>query len=183
MFTCRECEEPINQASEICPYCGADLTAQAVSEPGDARKKPKLARTLMMWGVVLAVIAGIGWLAVPWRMGGSKAGGETRAREAIETVQKALGQYRASEGAYPDSLEALGGAAREAAQQAQAVRYTLQFTAGPRDSAGRVGTYTLMARAGNFGYLNFYTDETGVLRATAEDRAATAQDAPFRESR
>jgi hypothetical protein len=37
----------------------------------------------------------------------------------------------------------------------------------------------LVARAGNFGYLNFYVDQTGVTRATSEDRAATAQDAPL----
>jgi hypothetical protein len=38
----------------------------------------------------------------------------------------------------------------------------------------------LTARAGNFGYLNFYTDESGVLRFTVENRAATVQDPPVK---
>ena len=28
MYICRECENEINQGTEICPHCGADLTAQ-----------------------------------------------------------------------------------------------------------------------------------------------------------
>ena len=38
MYTCRECERPINQATEICPYCGADLT-----EPIGLESRPKSA--------------------------------------------------------------------------------------------------------------------------------------------
>ena len=45
---------------------------------------------------------------------------------------------------------------------------------------GHLKSYTLTARAGNFGYMNFYTDQSGVLRGTSEDRAATVQDRPTR---
>jgi len=34
-------------------------------------------------------------------------------------------------------------------------------------------------RAGNYGYRNFYADETGVIRATRENRPATPQDPLF----
>jgi hypothetical protein len=87
--------------------------------------------------------------------------------------------YQAAEAAYPSSLETLGDTARIAAQKAQLGHYNLQYTPGKPDPEGRVTSYTLTARPGNFGFRSYYTDESGVLRATAEDRAATVQDAPI----
>jgi hypothetical protein len=65
---------------------------------------------------------------------------------------------------------------RKAAQVAESSRYTLQYTPGRPDAESRIASYSLTARPGNFGYLSYYTDETGVMRATREDRAATVQD-------
>jgi len=42
----------------------------------------------------------------------------------------------------------------------------------------RRSTLDFTALSGNYGYRGFYTDETGVLRATRENRPATAQDPP-----
>ncbi len=55
----------------------------------------------------------------------------------------------------------------------------MEYTPGPAGADGRVHNYILLARPGNYGYRNFYTDESGVLRATRENRAATAQDPAF----
>lgn len=180
MYTCHECEQAINQASEVCPYCGADLTAPAGGESAAPAKKPKLMKVIFLWVVVLASLWAITWFALPWRMTGSKPAAELRAREALTAVQESLAAYQASEGGYPGSLEALGDRAREAAQSAQSARYTLQYAPGNPDADGRIGSYTLVARAGNFGYLNFYVDQTGVARATSEDRPATVQDPPLK---
>ena len=49
----------------------------------------------------------------------------------------------------------------------------------PAGPGGRVHNFVLLARPGNYGYRNFYLDETGVLRATQENRPATAQDPPL----
>ncbi len=68
---------------------------------------------------------------------------------------------------------------RVPAQNAQSEGYQLQYTPGPASSDGLVHNYVLLARPGNYGYSNFYTDETGVLRATRENRPATAQDPPI----
>jgi len=99
-----------------------------------------------------------------------------RARETLSALQEELAAYEASEGSYPRSLEALGDRARQATQAAQSARYTLRYKSGNPDVNGRINSYTLVARAGNFGFLNFYTDQTRVFRATLEDRPATDQD-------
>jgi len=44
---------------------------------------------------------------------------------------------------------------------------------------GSIRSYALQARAGNYGFLSFYTDNTGAVHATRENRAATAQDSPY----
>jgi hypothetical protein len=179
MYTCRECEQQINTASEVCPYCGADLTASPGISTGEfpvPEKKSSAKRIVIACGILLVTLGAVGWFAVPWHMSGSKSEAETKARGALATIQAALGGYESSEAAFPSSLEALGDSARVAAQNAQLGRYTLQYTPGKPDADGRVKSYTLVAQPGNFGYLNFYTDESGVLRATVEDRAATVQD-------
>ncbi len=45
MYSCPECEQLINQASEVCPYCGADQKALADTELLLAGKTPKPTRT------------------------------------------------------------------------------------------------------------------------------------------
>jgi len=124
-------------------------------------------------------LGAVGWFAVPWHMSGSKSESEAHARDAIATIQAALASYESAEAAFPSSLEALGDTARVAAQKAQLGHYTLQYAPGKPDADGRVTSYTLIARPGNFGFRSYYTDESGVLRATAEDRPATVQDAPI----
>src|SRR6202041_778142 len=175
MYTCRECDAAINSGSEVCPYCGADLTSAATA----VAKQPTAKRILIACGILLVTLGAVGWFAVPWHMSGSKSESEARARDAIATVQSALANYESAEAAYPSSLEALGDTARIAAQKAQLGHYNLQYTPGKPDSEGRVTSYTLTARPGNFGFRSYYTDESGVLRATAEDRAPTVQDAPI----
>ncbi len=67
-------------------------------------------------------------------------------------------------------------AAQEALQEAQSGRYSLQYTPGSPESDGRVKSYTLTARAGNYGYVNLFADETGIIHGTRENRAASAAD-------
>jgi hypothetical protein len=179
MYTCPECEETINQATEVCPFCGADLTGvAAIDESGAPAKKPSAKRVIIVIALVLGVLGLVAWFAVPWRISGSQPEAENHARESVAEVQQALAAYQASEGNFPASLDSLGDRVRAAAQKAQSAGYTLQYAPGQPDATGRVRTYTLTARAGNFGYLNFFTDESGVLRFTAENRSATVQDPP-----
>jgi type II secretory pathway pseudopilin PulG/RNA polymerase subunit RPABC4/transcription elongation factor Spt4 len=179
MYSCPECERSINQASDVCPYCGADQKALADAESllaGKPVKKKSAKRIILVCAILLGILWITAWFAVPWKMSGSKVEAESRARDAMSSIQQAINAYQASEGSYPPSLESLGEAVRKAAQAAQSSRYSLQYTAGRPDAEGRVGSYTLTARPGNFGYLSYYSDESGIFRATREDRSATVQD-------
>jgi len=183
MYNCRECESEINQATEICPHCGADLT---LSIPGStqAAAKPSLQKILLRWGillgVLLAAIWSFLWFIVPERQGNPTTQAEARAVASLRQVGAALTDYAAAQsGAYPRQFEALGESVRTAAQFAQSVNYQLQYTPGPVEADGSIRSYALQARAGNYGFLSFYTDNSGVVHATRENRAATAQDSPY----
>jgi hypothetical protein len=178
MYTCRECEQPINQATEVCPYCGADLTAIPfdIESLAAAPRKKSATRILILWAIVFSSLVAIAWFALPWRLAGSKPESEAHASAAILELQKALTAYDSTEGSFPSSLESLGTRARDAIREAQSGRYTLQYIPGNSEAQGSIKTYSLTARAGNYGYLNFFADETGVLHATRDDRAATPAD-------
>jgi hypothetical protein len=183
MYTCRECETDINQATEICPHCGADLTSLPVGADTPTAK-PSLQKILLRWGVLLGVLlAAIWsflWFVVPERQGNPTAAAEGRAVQSVLEVRAALSDYASAEGgAFPRQFDVLGDTARAAAQRSQSANYQMQYTPGPVEADGRIHTYALQAKAGNYGFRSFYTDESGVLRATRENRAATAQDPPF----
>jgi hypothetical protein len=183
MYTCRECENEINQGTEICPHCGVDLTAPV---PGaDAPPaKPSLRKILIRWGVLLGVLLGaiwsFLWFVVPERQGNPTVQAESRAVEALREDRAALRDYAASQnGGYPRELDALGEPVRTAAQFAQSVNYQIQYTPGQVEADGLIRSYVLQARAGNYGFGNFYTDDSGSVHVTRENRAATAQDSPY----
>ena len=183
MYTCRDCEMEINQATEVCPHCGADLT-QPILEPGAPAPKPTLRKILLRWGILLGVLLSaiwsFLWFIVPERQGNPTAQAETRAAEALREVRTALVNYAsAKNGAYPRELESLGEPVRTPAQLAQSVNYQIQYTPGPPEADGVIRTFALQARAGNYGFRSFYTDDSGVMRATRENRAAAALDPPL----
>lgn len=184
MISCRECESEINQATEICPHCGADLTGFA-EESSTPKKKPTLGRILLRWGMLLGVLLAAMWsflwFVVSPRTGNVTAEAETQALTAISDVNTQLHSYAdARGGAYPSKLEELGPAVRPAAQLAQSDGYQLEYTPAPADADGAIHNYSLEARAGNYGYRNFYVDISGVVRATKENREATSADPPIR---
>jgi hypothetical protein len=179
MFTCPECETPINQAISVCPYCGADVAA-GMDPSGNAAASPKKKgiRQLIFWAIVLIVTWGLLWLALPLHQSGHGSLAEASARGAIGDLQSQLASFAAAQGYYPESLETLGTPARLAAQEAKSAGYQLQYVPGESGADGRIHSYSLLARPDYYGSRNFYTDQTGVLRVTTEDRAATPQDPP-----
>ena len=183
MYTCRECERPINQATELCPYCGADLTAGAEPSGQETPKKRNLVIVLLRWGVLLGAIWAFLWYVLP-ESGDPRARAEQRALELLLETRTALVTYAdAQGGGFPASLDALpresAAGVRQAAQRALGEGYRIEYAAGSLNPAGHVTSFSLRARAGNFGYRNFFTDQTGVIRATRENRNATADDPPI----
>lgn len=182
MYACPECEGEINQASEICPRCGADLAqlseAALAAEPAKKRSAPRL---LLIWGSLIAVVAagiyGFVWYVLPeYSATDTPRRAEVQAIEALQIMNATLSEYRSAEGYFPESLEPLGAPAQRAAQAALRAGYTLQYQAGAAASNGTVHTYSLTARPARYGLLNFYTDQTGAIHTTRENRAAAASD-------
>jgi hypothetical protein len=182
MFTCRECDRPINQASEVCPYCGANLTegAETAARPGRQKvKKQALLKAVAAAAVVAAGLWALVWLVMPHRPASSAGEAEASAVRSLSEVSGALATYARDEHSYPASLEQLGNQAALFVKQAEANGYRIVYSPGPFASDGNIHTYTLLARPRFYGYRSFYLDQTGVTRATRENRPATARDQPF----
>ena len=177
MYLCKNCEKPINSASTVCPYCGAN---QSVLERGEApapAKRRSAVKLPMAFAIVVLGIWGIIWFALPLRFENPRPAAEKSAIASLRALQKDLATYQNGAASFPQTLETLGEPAAQAAQQAMSGGYALRYTPGQIDADGNAHAYSLVALPRNYGYRSFYIDQTGVVRATRDNRAATAQDA------
>jgi hypothetical protein len=185
MYTCPECDTEINQGSDVCPACGADLASRGGSGSGASgdggSRKPNWKKTAIVLAVLVAAIWGLMWFALGLRQPGRHAASEALARASLTQVRQALQSYETAEGHYPDSLDELGeqaAAVHAAAQAARSAGYDLQYLPGTPGFDGRVHAFGLLARPLNYGSRDFFIDESGVIRANREGRPATAEDPP-----
>ncbi len=85
------------------------------------------------------------------------------------------------QGSYAPSLTALQNA-RLITNSGTLDGYRFLITAGPIDDQGKITTYSVVASPveyGVTGWANFYSDESGVIRYTVEDRPAWFKDLPL----
>jgi len=61
------------------------------------------------------------------------------------------------------------------------IGYVITYAAGPKSANGSIDSYSITVRptAWKAGRPSFFTDQSGVIRTTGENRAATAQDPPL----
>lgn len=177
MYVCRNCEQPINSASVVCPYCGANQSEPIPGEVAKPAKKRSAVKLSVAIAIVVLGIWGIIWFALPLRFENPRPAAEKSAIASLRAVQKELATYQNGAGSFPSALETLGEPAVQAAQQAMSGGYGLRYTPGQIDANGNAHSYSLVALPRNYGYRSFYTDQTGEMRATRDNRAATAQDA------
>jgi RNA polymerase subunit RPABC4/transcription elongation factor Spt4 len=176
MYTCPECEQPLNQGTELCPYCGLDLTAPAAAGVIAHKKRSRTVRIIILWAVLIAAVWAIIWFVLPPRPESSKTEAEKRALATLSIVRAALISYSQASGSFPPSIEPLDASVHSAIQAAQSAGYEIQYTPADANNSGRIQSFVLLARPGNFGYRNFYTDETGAIHAASANRPATPQD-------
>lgn len=170
-------------ATEVCPHCKTDLAALAATALA-AEPVPRRStfRIIVIWLLALAIVAGalyaFIWYVLPSRTGTDSRGqAEAHALSSLGEFQQVLETYaKDAGGRYPQSAEVLDARARMAARNALDAGYTLQYSPGIVDGDGSIHTYILAARPDRYGFRNFYTDQTRVIHATNENRAATAQD-------
>lgn len=183
MYVCPHCGEEINQSAEICPHCRADLTLEG--EPSAPAPQKPLRTVLLRWGIIIAVIAtglwGFLWFVLPEQHGDPAARAEGTAIAALNDLRGALSAFAKAQpdNSYPTSLEPLGDRARADAQLAQSAGYQLNYSPAQPSGDGVIRGYSLEARAGNYGYKNFFVDQSGIIRTTRENRAATNSDPPL----
>ncbi|HEV2352246.1 MAG TPA: hypothetical protein VG028_20625 [Terriglobia bacterium] len=93
---------------------------------------------------------------------------------------------------YSRALVKLGSGGPESADHANLIDaqlasgikagYRFTYRPGPPDAAGRINSYSLVARPltfGTTGDASFFTDQTGVIRMTKENREPTVNDSPL----
>lgn len=180
MYLCPHCQRPINSASAICPYCGADQTEPESNLALEQRKKRSSPKLLIAIVVAVAGIWAIIWFALPLRFQDPRPAAERSALEAVQSLQHQLATYENGASAYPASLESLGQPARDAAQSAMSGGYSIHYTPAQLDANGNPHAFTLTVVPRNYGYESFFTDQSEVIRVTRDNRAATVQDQPLK---
>lgn len=183
MSSCWSCLVILEQGAQVCPICGADQTRPVPYTNPDLPQP----RSLRDSGIAISIIViGFGIMAgILWHYLGTQSVSPSVeaaeiAAKSMRDIREALTDYALSaKDAYPSSLQALGDRTSQPRQAAQSAGYILQYDAGPPSGDGAVDSFVILAQPKNNDYLNLYLDESGVVRATRESRAATAQDPPF----
>jgi hypothetical protein len=144
---------------------------------------------------VLAAIFAYLAITVPSLVRSKIAANQAAAVGSLRTINIAESTYtREYKAGYSPTLAALGkpvGGSPPSASAAGLIDrvlaagtksgYTFTYTPGPKDGAGHIKSYTVTARPMNdrTGRNSYFTDQTGVIRQTSEDRPATAKDPPL----
>lgn len=184
------------EAGMALMYLGAPLLALlgivvgvvAGSNGGQAWKVGSLA--------FLVVLAGYFFFYPPMMHACWRVTNDASAVGSLRTLNTAIVQYQSTYGKPPASLAQLGPApqsqppAEASAEHADLLDSVLaggqksgyQFVYAPGPLDGRPFRYTIVARPIRYrttGQRNFFTDETGEIRSTREDRPATKDDPPI----
>ena len=185
--SCWACLVVLEPGVKLCPLCGADQSRPVAIVNPDAPPPVTTKSFLQHWGSVIVTmllfagsVTGIVW----HYFGGLHT---SPAAQAAEVAAKSLRDVRVELSAYslfakdeyPSTLDTLGGLASQSEQNALSAGYKLSYKPQPSSGGGAFRGFVLLARPENSLYLNLYDDESGVVRATVENRPATSQDPPF----
>ncbi len=176
----------------------AALLAAAIKTYYTARREPGDGWTLAK-GLILGALLFIIFALVPPPPVDGRTSNQASAVSSLRTINTSLATYISTyEGGYPPSLKALGpgpaadcnraGLIDEVLASGKKSGYVFEYRPGPPTKSARAGcpagaeTYTVVARPAKYGEagskMSFFTDESGVIRSTTEDREATAADSP-----
>jgi hypothetical protein len=178
MFTCPACDQPVNQATEVCPYCGTDIATAPPARRREAQRKGLIV-TLVGALVLVGAIWGIVWFVLPKPNIAPPAIAEARAMNALREAAAVVNTYNRREGGYPTTIVQVSDQVGQAYDDARRSGYYFVYRPGAPGSDGNIHTFTLLARPNYYGYRNFYIDQTGVIRATHDNRPATTHDPPI----
>jgi len=138
--------------------------------------------------IVVAIILIIAAIAIPNLLRSRMAANEASAVGSMRTINTACVTYSTTYGTgYPVKLANLGPGAPATAATADLIDsvlaagtksgYTFTYTPSAPDAAGNTNTYTMTAvpvTVGTTGQRQFFTDQSGVIRANATGAATVA---------
>jgi type IV pilus assembly protein PilA len=137
--------------------------------------------------IVVAIILIIAAIAIPNLLRAKMAANEASAVGSMRTINTSNVEYSTTYGGFPSALAALGGpaggtATASSAELIDAVLaggtksgYSFSYTTGATDSNGNILAYTMTAiptSVGTTGQRQFFTDQSGVIRANAAGAAS-----------
>jgi hypothetical protein len=147
-------------------------------EPGDLR-----ILAARLWIPVVGIAAAA--IILPNLFLPKRAPDEASAVGSLRSINSAQAEYARThpDRGFASSLAELGPGSGDLIDSVLASgkknNYVFILTAAPADSHGCIVRYSIMARPQHYGKnikRNFFMDESGILRFTTENRAATAQD-------
>jgi prepilin-type N-terminal cleavage/methylation domain-containing protein len=140
--------------------------------------------------IVVAIILIIAAIAIPNLLRSKMAANEASAVGSLRTINTACVTFSINYGGFPGSLTALGGEGTSSAPTSTAAElidnvlqtgaktgYSFGYVAGATDAAGNVDGYAVNAvpsSPGVTGLRYFFTDQTGVIRASSTAAATSA---------
>jgi hypothetical protein len=182
--TCWSCLVIIGQGVNLCPFCGADQTPPPEIVVFEQEKPRNVGSVFLRWIIVTVAVAcslaGLLWYAR--REHGKNLGEQEEATvsKALRDVRTALSQYAlTSDDQYPSALGTLADRAAPLLQQARNESYEVTYTPKSSKKDGTITGFELWANPGKPNHRSFYIDESGVLRATQENRPANDKDPPI----
>jgi type IV pilus assembly protein PilA len=144
--------------------------------------------------IVVAIILIIAAIAIPNLLRSKMAANEASAVGSLRTLNTACVTYSTTYGGFPSSLTAMGGEGSGSSPTSTASQlidnvlqtgtksgYNFTFSGGTADSAGNIDYYIINANPvtpGSTGLRYFYTDQSGVIRASTTG-AATSGSTPI----
>jgi hypothetical protein len=185
--SCWSCLVILEPDVQVCPFCGADQTRPVAFVSSNAPQPLTLHSFFHDWGIVIAILAvAVCSLAgVLWHnLGGHSLSPSLEAAQvaakSLREIREGLSAYALSaKDTYPATLDPVGESARRPMLAASRAGYILNYSPQASAGDGTFRSFVLRARPEKSNYLNLYNNETGVVRATGENRPATGQDPPF----
>jgi hypothetical protein len=171
----------------VCPLCGADQTRPVQVVDPNLQPPITAARLFHEWKIVIVVIVvflgslgGILWHNFGERGVSPASQAAGVAAKSLREIREALSAYAIStKDTYPEALNSLGDRASLPLQTALTAGYRIEYSPKSSSSESVFRGFVILARPEKSGFLNLRIDESGVVRATEENRPATLQDLPF----
>jgi type IV pilus assembly protein PilA len=139
--------------------------------------------------IVVAIILIIAAIAIPNLLRSKMAANEASAVGSLRTLNTACVTYSTTYGGFPSSLAAMGGEGSGSSPTSTASQlidnvlqtgvksgYNFTFSGGTADSAGNIDYYIINANPitpGSTGLRYFFTDQSGVIRASTTGSATS----------